>query len=159
MRSKIIFILLLFYLPGLAQTDYLPFARTKSKKKVDIESYSDITLGMVLKSAESFKANISVNNIVLHRLGLYSSIEANPNDYTNIYGITATINSWAYLFGGIDLFTKHGVLTRNRDLHEGRKEAGVGLTPYKWIVIRVGYSVAVGPTLSAGVKIPLEQLF
>ncbi len=157
MKNRILFIFLLFYLSGNAQTEYLPFTEGRTKKSKDIESYVDITLGCVLQTPQVLKTNISLNNILFHRFGFYSSIESNFTHLSNIYGITAAINSWAYIFGGVDIFTKSGILYKK--ISDVRKEAGVGFIPYKWIVIRVGYSSSVGPTLTGGVKIPLEQMF
>jgi len=154
MKNRIVFIFLLFYLTGNAQTEYLPFAGVKTEKGKIAESYADITFGCVLQTPQVLKASISLNNILFHRLGFYSSVETDFSNFSNIYGVTATITSWAYIWGGADLFTKNGLLNKNR--LDARKEVGVGLTPYKWIVVRMGYSSSVGPTLTGGVKIPLK---
>lgn len=158
MKSRIVFLFLLFYLSGQAQTDeYLPFAGGKTQKNKNTESYADISFGCVLQTPEVLKASISLNNILFHRLGGYGSIETDFNNFSNIYGMTATITSWAYIWGGLDFFTKNGILYKN--IPDVRKEVGIGFIPYKWIVVRVGYSSSVGPTLTGGVKIPLEQMF
>ena len=157
MKSRILILFLFFYLSGNAQTEYLPFAGVKTQKGKSAESYADITLGCVLQTPQVLKANVSLNNILFHRFGFYSSVETDFSNFSNIYGMTATITSWAYIWGGLDFITKNGILYKN--IPDVRKEVGIGFIPYKWIVIRVGYSSSVGPTLTGGVKIPLEQMF
>ena len=162
MRNKIVFILLLFNLTGAAQNDYLPFSaaylhKHKQYKNRNTEYYTDITLGYVFKpSHQAFKANISLNNLLIHRFGIYNSIEIRPDNFFYISGITATVRSWVYLFGGADLFTKNGLLYK--EVPDVRKEVGVGFIPGKWIVIRMGYSTQFGPSLAAGAKIPVGKL-
>lgn len=158
MRRKIILILLVCYLPCVTQAKYLSTVERKHKKGISNEYYVDGTLGYVLQPSDRFfKASISVNNVLFHHLGFYSSVESNPDDFFNICGITTTINSWAYLYGGVDLFAKNGLL--NREDLDIRKEIGVGFTPGKWAVIRVGYSSSVGPSLTAGARLKLKHLF
>eukprot|EP00764_Aduncisulcus_paluster_P008524 gnl/Carplike_NY0171/2776_a3728_513.p1 GENE.gnl/Carplike_NY0171/2776_a3728_513~~gnl/Carplike_NY0171/2776_a3728_513.p1 ORF type:complete len:156 (+),score=2.45 gnl/Carplike_NY0171/2776_a3728_513:42-509(+) len=154
MRKKIVFILLLFYLPGTAQSDYLPFSREKSRKAGTYTEYADFTLGYVTKSPyQAFKANISVNNILFRRFGFYSSFEAGADTFYSIYGMTTTIIPRIYFFAGVDCFGKNGLL--NGEKRDPRKEVGLGLVPYKWFVIRMSYSDSVGPSVSAGVKVSL----
>ncbi len=151
-RNIIVFIFLLLCLAGNAQNKNLPFSIKENKT---MEQYLEISLGTVLDSpGDAFKANVSVNNILFHRFGAYGSIETSSGSLYNIYGITASLNSWAYLFGGIDGFTKHGII--NNNIADTRKEAGIGFIFGKLIVTRFGYSSSVGPTLSAGIKLNLK---
>ena len=158
MRRKIIFILFVCYLPVITQANYLSKGVKRQKEGINRECYIDGTLGYVLQPTERFfKASTSVNNILFHQFGFYSSFESNADNFFNISGITITVISWAYLFGGVDLFTRNGIL--NRDDLDARKEVGIGFTPGKWAVVRVGYSTSVGPSLAAGARINLNRLF
>lgn len=134
-------------------------------------NYVEITAGYAPKSPyNALKGSISINNLILKRFGFYTSIEKGLNkdvlvfhDYeghtyfTHILGMTASLNKNIYFFGGLDLFTKSGVIY-TRDKQRGfRKELGIGITPYRGTVIRLGWSGSVGPTFAIGAKIPLHK--
>jgi len=136
-----------------------------------VGSYVDVTVGYAPKSPyNALKGSISINNLILKRFGFYTSIEKGLNkdvlvfhDYdghtyfTHILGMTASLNKNIYFFGGLDLFTKSGVIYTKDKQRGFRKELGIGITPYKWTVVRLGWSGSVGPTFTIGAKIPLRK--
>ena len=126
-------------------------------KASELNPNLDITIGYIPKStSNALKASFSANNILLERVGAYASLEIGlDSDYfASILGVTATINKYVYLWSGIGLFPKHEKFN-DMTWNSFRKEAGIGFTPYKMTVIRIGYSVGIGPTISAGIKIPI----
>lgn len=104
----------------------------------------------------AFKVSAAINNLFFHRFGLYTSIEASPNMtyFTHIMGVTATINKYFYGFGGVDFFTKYGLLTPGGI----RKEIGLGFIPFDFALIKAGWSLDVGLTLEAGVRFDLQPI-
>jgi len=127
------------------------------KKVYEYLPYIDITAGYVPKAEyKSLKASVSVNNLLLKRVGFYTSVEkATASDYfTHIIGVTGTLFKSVYLFGGMDFFTKYGLIT-NGGFDGTRKELGLGFSPYKFTVVRLGWSSSVGPTFAVGVKFNL----
>ena len=100
------------------------------------------------------KNSVAFSNIGYTRFGVFMSFETGwKSDYSaNIVGITATINRFLFLWGGADLLTKDGLLT-TRTFSGTRKEVGIGLTPYKWIVLRGGYSGSIGITAEIGFRV------
>lgn len=131
---------------------------TTLTKCSDNRVYIDASFGFATRYS-IIKQNCSVNNLLLYkRLGFYFSVEEGVNGYnlfSNIWGATYTINDYAYLFGGVGVFTNSGVF--NSKFMHVRKEIGIGITPYKWIVGRVGWSIAIGPTFSVGIRVPLNN--
>jgi hypothetical protein len=128
-----------------------------SQKKTELHQNLEITFGYVPKNTtNALKGSVSVNNFVFKRVGLYSSIEKGlSSDYfANTFGITASANKYIYLWGGLDIATMFSLIS-NQDVSISRKEIGIGINPFKMTVIRVGWSRGVGPTLSAGIQIPL----
>jgi len=133
------------------------------------QKYIDITVGAAPKSPyEAVKFSASINNLILNRIGFYTSFEKGFNEneltfhyyddhkhFSNILGVTATLNQYVYFWGGIDVFTKSGVIACHGERRGFRKELGVGITPYKWTVARLGWSKSVGPTFTIGAKIPI----
>lgn len=134
----------------------------------ELGRYVDITVGYAPKSPyNALKQTVSVNNLILKRVGFYTSIEeglstdaAVFHDYNNnryfghTLGVTTSLNQNIYFWGGIDLFTKSGVFYTSDKERGFRKEIGVAVTPYKWTVARFGWSESVGPTFTVGAKIP-----
>lgn len=114
----------------------------------------DVTLGYIPKaSIQGLKTSLALNNLLFNRLGLFSSLEygLNSNDLSNIVGGTLTVNEHIYFWGGLDLFTKNGLIqTKSMGI---RKEVGIGFIPYKKLVVQVGGSLSVGLTISAGYRI------
>ena len=131
--------------------------------------YMDITAGSAPKSPYSaIKSSFSINNLILQRIGFYTSIEKglttdadifhdydNHAYFTHLLGMTASLNQNVYFWGGIDFFTKSGVFYTHGKTRGPRKEIGIGITPYEWTVVRLGWSKTVGPSFTIGAKIPL----
>lgn len=128
----------------------------ETKAPVELKPYIDLTAGYAFnKDISAFKTTFSVNNILLQRIGFYTSFEIGKDDYSmNIIGTNITIIPKLYAFLGFDAFSKKGLIHTTTGL---RKELGVGYLPYKFIVVRAGWSTAVGPTIAAGFKIPLSK--
>ena len=160
MKSTIWLILIgiLLSVNVLAQNENLPFSQQNQKKKVsDWRSLNlDLTVGYIPKEANrGVKTSAILNNILFHRLGVYTSLEygLNSNELMNTVGGTITVHKYIYLWGGVDLFTDNGLISKKS--LEIRKEIGIGITPYKRWVLQVGGSLGVGLTISAGYRIPL----
>jgi hypothetical protein len=144
-----------------AQDGYLPYsAGSKSPdSKSLIYTNLELTAGYLPKTGnEAFKTSIGVNNLLFRRLGVYTSLEfgSGENNLTNIVGGSVTVLPLLYVWGGMDFFTENGVF--RKEWKGTRKELGIGITPYKWSVFRIGWSSSVGLSLAAGVRIPLEAL-
>lgn len=157
MRRKLLFFFLILYIPGFAQSDHLPFgASNLHNRKSNIEFNADITAGYVIKdSNQAFKANLCIHDILFHRLGAYTSIETGSDFFYNMYGGTITIHPRVYLFAGVGIFGDGNQLLSGREISP-RKELGIGIIPYRSLVIRVGYSGSAGPTVAAGFKFPMR---
>jgi hypothetical protein len=117
----------------------------------------DVSLGYVFdKDYDALRASASVNNFILKRFGVFTAFEKNFNtDYfTHILGVTGSINHFSYIFAGMDFFTKYG-LFQNGGWKGTRKDIGIGLYPWKWVTVKLGYSFSVHLTAEVGVRIPL----
>lgn len=132
---------------------------TLRAKKSELPKNYDVTLGYVPRSPyNALKANFSINNIYWKRMGFYASLEKGlDTDYfAGTLGITSYVHKNVYLWGGIGIFpyndSKNGSF-----LDRFRKEFGVGLNPYKLTLIRLGWSLTVGPTASVGFRIPITS--
>jgi len=176
----LVLITLFFSMGGLAQNGSSPFAKKPNKKvrtqKVTekqkhpfpfspnyrkipykIEPVLDITVGYLAQTEfNAVKNTVAFSNIGYTRFGVFMSFETGWNsDYsTNTVGLTATINRFLYLWGGADLLTKNGFLI-TREFSGTRKEVGIGLTPYKWIILRGGYSGSIGLTAELGFRVTM----
>jgi hypothetical protein len=142
---------------GQTKVALINFVDSTVTKDSELHSNFDITLGYIPKSMlNALKASISVNNIFFKRVGGYVSLEKglNSNYFSNTYGITTSINNYFYLWGGFGWYAK-SELFKHIEWEKVRKELGIGFLPYKMIVIRLGWSVEVGPTFAAGIKIPM----
>lgn len=131
-------------------------ARMRRDLSTNISQNVDLTLGYAPSTtANALKTNVSYSNIAFERFGLYTSFEKGlDSDYfTNTLGITASIVPKLYLWGGMDLFTQHGIINKGTG---GRKEFGVGYAPIDKVLVRAGYSVSIGPTITAGIRIPVN---
>jgi len=141
-----------------AQDSHLPYsAGNKVSNSAQNEFYRniEITAGYLPKAGnEGLKTNMAVNNLLFHRIGFYSSLEysVEGKDFSNTFGGTITIIKYVYVWGGMDVFTKNGLFQSG--FNGIRKEAGVGITPYKFLVMRIGWSSSVGPSVAAGVYFP-----
>lgn len=114
-----------------------------------------ITGGYVPKSPyNALKFSVAYKNLLFERFGFYTSLELGlDSDYlANTYGITGSLNDDLFLWGGIDLFTDNGLFS---DDSGTRKEFGVGYIPFTNAVVMAGYSLSVGFTIQAGLRIPL----
>lgn len=119
----------------------------------------DFTLGYVPKlSINALKYSMSANNIILKRVGAYVSLEKGLNSdyFSSTLGATVTIHKYVYLWAGIGSFAK-SELFDHIVWNSVRKEMGIGFTPYKWVVVRIGWSKEVGSTATAGIKIPIKS--
>lgn len=113
-----------------------------------------LSVGLAVnKDYTAIKSSVAFNNLFYQRYGLYTSVEVSTSNgyFSNIYGVTGTFHKYLYAFGGVDLFTKHGLLTKGGI----RKEIGIGFIPFNFGVFKVGWSFDVGITLEAGIRIAL----
>lgn len=129
-------------------------------KKSELLQNMDITIGYVPRSPyNALKTSFSVNNIFFKRFGFYGSLEKGlDTDYfAGTLGVTSYIHQYVYLWGGVGIFSTYK--SENKNFWSTyRKEFGVGFTPYKRTVIRLGWSLTVGPTIAAGFLIPLQSV-
>lgn len=140
------------------QSNGLPFSPTyKEKNKVELNPHLDFALGYVPKSEiNAIRIRISINNILLKRLGAYTAFEKglDSDHFSNTIGVTVTLFPFLYLWGGADLFSKKEAIKKDSG---ARKEIGVGIIPYKKFVAQMGYSSSVGPTFTVGYKISINS--
>lgn len=104
-------------------------------------------------SNNAVKTGIAYTNFY-KRLGAYTSIEASIDDapFFHILGGTFGITDNFYVWGGLDLFTSHGLFKKGLN---GRKEMGLAYNPIPNLVIIPGWSFSIGFTLQVGLRIPL----
>jgi hypothetical protein len=141
----------------------LSFAQDSiAQSSVDAPSHKQpvilISTGLVPNTRyNAFKMSLAANNLFFQRYGLYTSIETSTTTtyFTNIYGVTGTINKYFYGFAGVDIFTKYGLLTKGGGI---RKELGLGFIPFDFALVKVGWSLDVGLTLEAGVRFDLQPI-
>ena len=135
----------------------LPFqARMRRDLSQNISQNVDLALGYLPSpEANALKTSFSYSNIAFKRFGAYMSLEKGlDSDYfSNTMGITASIVPKLYLWGGMDLFTQNGVINRGS---AARKEVGFGYAPIDKVLVRAGYSFTLGPTITAGIRIPVN---
>jgi len=128
-------------------------AVTSYGQKEKLNKNVDITAGYIPNSTYSgLKGGVSVNNIMVKRFGLYTSFEYGLGDkdyFTNIIGATGSITNYLYVFAGVDVYSKHGLVSNDSF---SRKEMGIGVLPFKWAAVRIGYSFSVGPTIAVGFR-------
>ena len=155
----LIFAGILFSLNMYGETRVLSNTRKSAiaSKNSELTKNLDITFGYVPKSIiNALKASFSTNNIVLNRFGVYASIEKglSSDHFANTFGLTASANEYIYFWGGLDFSAMMNLISNKKET-VSRRELGIGITPYKLTVIRLGWSLGVGPTISAGIKIPI----
>ncbi|MGQ8337532.1 hypothetical protein ACUNWD_13355 [Sunxiuqinia sp. A32] len=108
------------------------------------------------KEFKALKGNIMLNNLLLKRFGVYTSFEGGIDDYSqSILGATFGINKYLFLYGGIDLADNEKLSDIEVGKGSTRKEAGIGITPYKFTAATLGWSKGVGFTFTVGINIPL----
>ena len=151
-------ILLFISNTSLLAQEYLPYSAGQIEKSNNtaLSRNLELTAGYVPNSgSERLKASLEVNNLLLHRVGAYTSFEydLDAKSFINITGGSITLHRFIYVWGGMDLFSKNGLIQSG--FSGPRKEIGIGITPYKFVVARVGWSNSVGLSLAAGVRIPL----
>lgn len=125
------------------------------------------SLGMVFEHQEGFgspRLQVNANNIVKDRVGFYYTLEYRPGiefieDGTSYYfrdllGSHIAINEQFGINLGVGMFRK-GLLGKRED-GRLRKELGITyqLQGYP-VVVQLGYSTWVGPTLNIGYAFPL----
>lgn len=143
----------IFHFHGFSQNGNLNSGQTRTAPSFCM----DITAGYVFdKDYNAFRASASVNNFMLKRFGAFTAFEKGvDSDYfTHIIGLTGSINHFSYIFAGMDFFTKYG-LFQTGGWKGTRKDIGIGLYPWKWATVKLGYSFSVGMTAEVGVRIPL----
>ena len=113
------------------------------------------SIGYVPKAEyQAMKFGVTVNDLVFQRFGMYTSFEPGiDTDYFfNTWGVTGRVYENLYLWAGMDLFTKHGLINKG---FGGRKEFGLTYVPHPNIALMPGYSFSVGFTMQVGFRIPL----
>ncbi|MFA6798595.1 MAG: hypothetical protein WCR39_04805 [Bacteroidales bacterium] len=131
-------------------------AQTVAPKSILPSPCLDVSAGWVFKSSnQALRGTISYNNFLFNRLGVFTSVEVGFGSSlsTHIVGITGSITDFLYLFAGADVFTNSGLIKKGIG---ARKVIGFGVYPWKWAVMKVGFSLSVGPYAEIGVRIPLE---
>ena len=132
---------------------------TLRAKKSELPKNYDITLGYAPRLPyNALKTSFSINNILWKRMGFYASLEKGlDTDYfAGTLGITSYVHKNVYLWGGVGIFPYND--QKNSSFWDRfRKEFGVGINPYKLTVIRLGWSLTVGPTAAVGFRIPITS--
>ena len=106
----------------------------------------------------AFKGMIMFNNLIKKRVGVYYSFENGIDNYSeHILGGTFGINKYAFLYAGLGLDKDHNFSDARYNDGHLRKEAGVGLTPYKSTAATIGWSRGVGFTFTVGLNFPLRD--
>ena len=144
--------LLLFVVAASASND-LPFGPDGTDQSEKLVPWLAPAVGFT-PSVDAFRISAMSGNLVLNRLGAYVTIESGMgSDYfTNIWGGTLAVTRHSYVYGGLDLFTSRGVINGFKG---SRKEIGLGLMPWKGLVLNIGWSGSVGTSFSAGYTIPV----
>lgn len=148
--------LLVVLVAGLAFSNMVS-AQTEESEKPALVKCIDLGVGYVPKNdIEALRASVALNNIAFKRFGVYTAFEnGTGGDYfTNIIGVTGSVTHFMYLYAGVDVFTKYGLIEKGGGC---RKDFGVGINPFSWALVKVGYSNSVGPLAEIGVRIPLGK--
>ena len=122
-----------------------------------LEKTVDITAGYIPNTdVNAFKGGVSVNNIMINRFGLYTSFEKGFDDdyFSNIIGVTGSVTNYLYIFAGVDVYSKSGLVSNDSFQ---RKEMGIGVLPFNWAAVRIGYSFSVGPTIAVGFRFRIYE--
>jgi hypothetical protein len=105
---------------------------------------------------EKYTVSTSFNNFIEQRYGMFVMVELNPPAPAIVFGPSITIYDFAYIYGGIDVFTTRGYFHRGGFKH-ARKDLGIGLYPFKWGVVKLCHSFNAGSRVELGIRIPLES--
>lgn len=151
--TSALFVILLFTTSVSAQ-EHLPFNPGAYTEEVLVPWIAP-AVGYTF-SYDAMRFSVITSNLVLKRVGAYVTVETGTNGeyFSNIWGGTLSVTKHAYVWGGMDLFTSHGVIN---GFKSSRKEIGLGLKPWKGLVLNVGWSGNVRTTFSAGWAIPLSR--
>ena len=130
---KSIFISVCFIVLALSVMAQTGSDRSSNSKKPLVTSI-DLGLGYVPQAdIKALRVSVAATNLLLNRFGVYTAIENSFEDSytTNVIGLTGSINHFTYVYGGVDLFSKHGFI-KNEGFKGTRKDMGIGFYPYKW---------------------------
>jgi hypothetical protein len=117
----------------------------------------DIGIGYIFDHKyEKFTLSSSFNNFIAQRYGMFLVVELNPPAPAIVIGPTITIYDFAYIWGGIDVFTTRGYFQRGGFKH-ARKDLGIGFFPWKWAVVKLAHSFNAGSRIEVGIRIPLKS--
>jgi hypothetical protein len=117
----------------------------------------DIGVGYIFDHKyEKYTVSTSFNNFIAPRYGMFVMVELTSPAPAIVLGPTITIYDFAYIYGGIDLFTSRGYFQRGGFTH-ARKDLGIGLFPWKWAVVKLSHSFNAGSRIEVGIRIPLER--
>lgn len=134
----------------------LSFGQNEENKKPLFKNI-DATIGYLPKKGyNALTFNGAINNILLDRVGFYTTFQFGlDSDYfSNFYGVTVAIIPIVYVYGGLDMFTKHGLFQEGTHC---RKELGVGVYPYKQLTAKLGYSGQAGVHFGIGWQFRLPE--
>lgn len=131
-----------------------PFAPHDKKDPVTHELWLAPAAGYT-PDLNALRFSAMAGNLVLNRAGAYIAFEKglDTRHFTNIFGVILTVNKYIYLWGGVDLYTRRGVVHSWRG---ARKEAGVGLILWNDLLVNTGWSKTVGFSFSLGWKLPIR---
>lgn len=139
----------------------IAFGRSNKERNADslLVHNIDFALGYAPQSPyHALKGDVSVNNLFLKRFGAYSSFEKGVDSeyYSLIFGLTTYVHQNIYLWYGLGAFTHFDTKNTN-DWRSFRKEIGIGINPYKNMLVRAGWSKTVGLTVSIGMRVPIKS--
>jgi hypothetical protein len=128
-----------------------------AKKSLGLRPTMDVAAGYVF-NYQDIRASVAFNNLFLKWGGVFTAAEISPDDgnFTHILGFTLRPVPYLYVFAGIDVFTHRGIIQQG---FEGcRKSIGIGIYPWNWTVVKLGYSFKAGVTAEVGVRVPLGKM-
>ncbi len=168
MKSLFSTLILIICFFGMASGQVLPYKMVSELHRDSIQTIDtlvyrptiDLSIGWAPNpDYNNIKFSASLNRIFFRHAGIYTSVEQGiKSDYfTHILGLTWSVHRYFYFFGGVDLFTSGNGLIPNGWNGVVRKEAGVGLYPYKNWVVRFGSSFDVATTLTIGYSFPIKK--
>jgi hypothetical protein len=156
MRTIFILILIMLFTTGLANAqvnkDGLIYRGNQN-----FVPCMDIGVGYIFDHKyEKITISSSFNNFIYKRYGMFTMVELNPSNPAFVLGPTITIFDFAYIWGGIDLFTARGLFQRG-GFRYARKDLGIGFYPWKWAVVKIAHSFNAGSRIEVGFRIPLRN--
>ena len=155
-KTVLVFTFLLFILGTVSsQINYRDlYSRNKYPQSVSIQA------GVAFNpDYNALKFNAEFHNLVFKYVGVYTSFEIGMGSsyWSNIIGFNVSFAKIVYAYAGMDLFTKQHGIIHNDFMGGVRKEFGLGFFPVKNLVLRIGFSLEVAGTLTAGYRIPLKK--